>query len=158
MKEQIEQRIEELVDQAGFLVVELGVNPGSHGRGGQILMTIGGRLPEDTVGSTECTAVSKLVGGILEEEGLDDYFAGKYRLEVSTPGLTRKLKSDREFAFAIGRKVKVRFRGAGKGVPVPDEVFGLLASFDDVNISVDVGSETRVIKRSTIRVVQLDLL
>lgn len=51
-----------------------------------------------TVG--ECQAVSREAGDVLDVMGLIE---PAYDLEVSSPGLSRELKKDREFAWAVGK-------------------------------------------------------
>lgn len=51
-----------------------------------------------------CEAVSREVGDLLDVE---DPLRGRYRLEVTSPGLDRPLESDGDFQRARGRKLKV---------------------------------------------------
>ena len=54
-----------------------------------------------TVG--DCQAVSREAGDVLDVSGLIE---PAYDLEVSSPGLDRELKKDREFAWATGKEVR----------------------------------------------------
>ena len=54
------------------------------------------------VGIADCQAFSREVGDVLDVSGLIE---PAYDLEVSSPGLDRVLKKDRELAWAIGRDV-----------------------------------------------------
>jgi ribosome maturation factor RimP len=54
-----------------------------------------------TVG--DCQAVSREAGDVLDASGLIE---PAYDLEVSSPGLDRELRSDRELAWAIGKDVR----------------------------------------------------
>jgi ribosome maturation factor RimP len=77
----------------------------------------------------DCVSVTRRVGLLLDAE---DPIESKYRLEVSSPGLNRKLKTAREFEHFSGRRAKVQtadgiFRGtimALKGENVIFEVEG----------------------------------
>jgi len=77
----------------------------------------------------DCVSVTRRVGLLLDAE---DPIESKYRLEVSSPGLNRKLKTAREFEYFSGRRAKVQtdqgiFRGtitALKGENVIFEVEG----------------------------------
>lgn len=51
-----------------------------------------------------CEQISLEVGDLLEGE---DPIPGSYRIEVTSPGLDRPLKTDRDFARAFSRMVKV---------------------------------------------------
>jgi ribosome maturation factor RimP len=54
------------------------------------------------VGIDDCQAFSREVGDVLDVSGLIE---PSYDLEVSSPGLDRVLKKDRELRWAIGREV-----------------------------------------------------
>jgi ribosome maturation factor RimP len=53
----------------------------------------------------ECAELNDRLGELLER---DDIITEPYILEVSSPGLDRKLQSDRDFTWALGRNVRVR--------------------------------------------------
>jgi ribosome maturation factor RimP len=87
----------------------------------------------------DCVSVTRRVGLLLDAE---DPIESRYRLEVSSPGLNRKLKTAREFEHFSGRRVKVQtaegiFRGtimALKGDNVVFEVDGSEVSVGLSNI------------------------
>jgi Uncharacterized protein conserved in bacteria len=54
------------------------------------------------VGIADCQRFSREMGDVLDVSGL---IPEPYDLEVSSPGLDRELKKDREFAWAVGREV-----------------------------------------------------
>jgi len=56
--------------------------------------------------------------------------SGKYRLEVSSPGLERKLSKKSHFQHAIGEKVKVKILGEGKSK-------GVLVEADEKGIAIE---------------------
>jgi ribosome maturation factor RimP len=55
------------------------------------------------VGIADCQRFSREMGDVLDVSGL---ISEPYDLEVSSPGLDRELKSDREFAWAVGKEVR----------------------------------------------------
>jgi ribosome maturation factor RimP len=62
----------------------------------------------------DCVAVNRRVGFLLD---VQDPIEGSYRLEISSPGLNRKLKSAKEFEHFSGRKVKVQTKeGIYRGI------------------------------------------
>ncbi|HOS96739.1 MAG TPA: ribosome maturation factor RimP [Deltaproteobacteria bacterium] len=82
----------------GFELIELDYS------GGSLRLTIdrpGG------VSMDDCVAVNRRLSLILDAE---DPIEGPYRLEVSSPGLTRRLKSPREYEHFAGRKAKIQTR------------------------------------------------
>jgi len=56
------------------------------------------------VSHADCALVSEQLSAILDVE---DPFPGRYLLEVSSPGLDRKLLKPREYAHFAGRRVRV---------------------------------------------------
>lgn len=66
----------------------------------------------------DCVAVNRRVSLLLDTR---DPIEGSYRLEVSSPGLTRRLKTEKDFEHFIGRMVKIQtkeesYRGTIKGL------------------------------------------
>ena len=59
----------------------------------------------DGIGVNDCEVVSRELSDILDEE---DYIEGSYILEVSSPGLGRPLKKDRDFERSMGEEVEIR--------------------------------------------------
>jgi ribosome maturation factor RimP len=60
----------------------------------------------DGVSLDECAALSDLIGDLIEGT---DLFDQGYRLQVSSPGLDRALRSGRDFRHRIGETVRVDF-------------------------------------------------
>jgi ribosome maturation factor RimP len=66
----------------------------------------------------DCVSVNRRVSLLLDT---NDPIEGSYRLEVSSPGLNRRIKTLKEFEHFAGRKVKIQtregtFRGTIKGL------------------------------------------
>jgi len=83
----------------------------------------------------DCESVSREVGTILDVE--DAVPGGSYTLEVSSPGLDRKLTRPGEFARFVGSRVKLTTRE-----PIEGNRFfeGRLESFQDETLVLAVGS------------------
>ena len=77
------------------------------GGGGTRVLRIFIDKPEG-VTHADCEYISHNVGTILDVE--DVIPGGRYTLEVSSPGVERKLARPREFERFVGRKVKVTLR------------------------------------------------
>ncbi|MFU8860670.1 MAG: ribosome maturation factor RimP [Cyclonatronaceae bacterium] len=81
-----------------------------------------------------CSSVSKKLSVLFEAHNL---FDGKYRLNVSSPGLDKPLKDKRQYITNKGRKTHVKYR-------VGDEiksVKGTLDSIEEDAIVVGSGKE-----------------
>ena len=60
----------------------------------------------------DCEVISRALSDKLDEE---DYIEDSYILEVSSPGLGRPLKKDKDFQRSIGKEIEVRtFRAIDK--------------------------------------------
>jgi len=75
---------------------------------------------EGGVNHGHCQSVSNRLSAQLE---VDDIIAGPYTLEVSSPGLTRRLKKEDHFVKSSGRLAKVTFK---KEFGPPQQVLGTL--------------------------------
>src|SRR2546430_13799978 len=66
------------------------------------------------VGIDDCQRVSREVGDVLDASALIEE---AYDLEVSSPGLGRQLRTDREFRWAAGQRLGCRLnrRQEGRG-------------------------------------------
>jgi ribosome maturation factor RimP len=60
------------------------------------------------VGIADCERVSRELGDVLDAAAL---IPGAYDLEVSSPGLDRQLRKEREFHWAIGKRVRCWLAG-----------------------------------------------
>ena len=94
----------------GFELVEIKL--ARYGRTSRLQLFIDTETP-DGVSIDDCASVSRIVGDLLENK---DFFSGPYTLEVSSPGLDRPLKSEKDFRRKIGRTIQVEFNDSSRGV------------------------------------------
>jgi len=99
----------------------------------------------------DCTRVSQEVGRILDVE---DLITVPYALEVSSPGLTRPLKSEKDFKKVQDRLIKVR-----TFEPVMDrrEFKGKLTAVSDREIEILIDGEVFQIPLSSIAKAHLEV-
>src|SRR5262249_55190532 len=102
----IEAIAERVAHSAGIEVVEVELKGGGRNR----FLRISIDKP-DGVTHADCELVSQQVGTILDVE---DLVSGSYTLEVSSPGVERKLLKYKDFERFIGKKIKVGLREAGE--------------------------------------------
>jgi ribosome maturation factor RimP len=104
--------------------------------GGQIVrITVDAPNP---LGVDVIAELSKGIGRLIEE---DDPFTGSYTLEVSSPGLERKLTRMNHYEKSIGRDVKVKTFAAVEGDKNHE---GVLIAADEDGFTVDNdGAELR---------------
>ena len=130
--EHLRQLIEPLVAEQCFELVDLQVG---HGRVRVFLDKEGG------VGVDDCARMHRAIANVLK---FDDPVGRKYALEVSSPGLDRPLKTPRDFARCIGRKVKIHPRQQ-EGAP-RERVIGVVLRCDDDSVTLEVdGSHVEVV-------------
>ncbi|MBI5522989.1 MAG: ribosome maturation factor [Desulfarculus sp.] len=100
MESKLTELLEPVVRSEGLMLVQLQWRPEGSG---QVLRLFVDR-PEGGVTLDECTEVNRQAGDLLDVE---DLIPGRYRLEVSSPGLTRRLKTRRDFEIFAGRPARL---------------------------------------------------
>ena len=80
--------------------------------------------PGGSVGVDDCARFSRQLGDILD---VHDAITAAYVLEVSSPGVFRPLKKPEDFAWAVGRRIKLVLR---RPVGGRAELVGGLEAFD----------------------------
>ena len=78
----------------------------------------------------DCEDVSREFNDILDEENYIDY---QYIFEVSSPGLTRPLKKDKDFERSLGKRIELKLFEKYEG---SDFFEGTLESYTDKDITV----------------------
>lgn len=99
----------------------------------------------------DCVEVSRALSDKLD---VDDCIEDAYILEVSSPGLGRQLKKDRELEKCIGRDVEIR---TYKAIDSKKEFAGSLKSFDKETIVIVNESGDVSFARSEIAIIKLAL-
>src|SRR3989441_9593514 len=64
------------------------------------------------IGIGECERLSRELGDVLDAAAVIE---GGYDLEVSSPGLDRLLRKEREYHWAVGRQVRCWLAGGAEG-------------------------------------------
>ena len=132
------------VERLGYELADLEVRLG--GKGGLIRIFID--KPEG-IDLDDCEKVSLAVSALLDVE---EPVPGNYRLEVSSPGLDRKLTKVEHFQRFEGETVKVQMRFPIEG---RRRFRGTLVSSDDENIVVEVDGESHSLPLKTIDTARL---
>ncbi len=132
------------VERLGYELADLEVRIG--GKGGMIRVFID--KPEGIV-LDDCEKVSLAVSALLDVE---DPVPGNYNLEVSSPGLDRKLTKVEHFQRFEGETVKVSMRFPIEG---RRRFRGTLVSSNDENIVVEVDGESHSLPLKTIDTARL---
>ncbi len=101
----------------------------------------------------DCELVSRAFGQLLDAE---DFIEESYVLEVSSPGLGRPLKKEKDFVRSIGKDVEVKlFKPLSKEKKEKD-FFGTLKSYDGASVTiVQESGEELTLERSAIALIRL---
>jgi len=130
MRDVAASKIEEIAQQValaeGLELVEVEVKGGGNAR----LVRIAIDKPEG-VTHADCGLVSEKVGAILDAE---DMVPGHYTLEVSSPGVERKLFKPKDYQRFQGKKAKITLREPVEGRRTWE---GTLAGYADGIISLE---------------------
>ena len=133
MREAVASKIEEIAQRVteseGMELVEVEVKGG----GNQRLVRISIDKPAG-VTHADCELVSHQVGTILDVE--DVVPGGRYTLEVSSPGVERKLVKPHDYQRFQGKKAKVTLRDAIDGQRHWE---GTLSGFTDGVVMLEAG-------------------
>ena len=100
----------------------------------------------------DCVLISRALEEKLDEE---DFIKDPYILEVSSPGLGRPLKKEKDFARSIGKDVEVRLY---KALNKSKEYTGALEAYDkeSVTLKMEDGSQM-TFQRADIALIRLAL-
>ena len=141
---ELTELLEPALVRMGYELADLEVRLG--GNGGLVRVFID---KPDGIDLEDCEKVSLAVSALLDVE---DAVPGKYNLEVSSPGLDRKLTKVEHFQRFVGEEVKVqmRFPIAGRR-----RFRGTLVSLNDENIVVEVDGESHSLALATIDTARL---
>ncbi|MFP4013276.1 MAG: ribosome maturation factor RimP [Chitinispirillaceae bacterium] len=133
--EQIRPVVESKIEELGFELFDMRF----FGAGSRSILRITVDHPEG-VSIRDCERVSREVSLLLDEE---NFMGDKpYSLEVSSPGIDRPLKTERDFRRVTGRFVVVHL---AQGVEGKKTVRGKVLSCEDNKLAVEVEHNTVII-------------
>ncbi|MCI8516460.1 MAG: ribosome maturation factor RimP [Hungatella sp.] len=105
---------------------------------------------EGGIAIDDCEVISRIVSDWLDRE---DFIDDSYILEVSSPGLGRPLKKEKDFARSLGKDVEVRlYRPRDK----QKEFTGALTEYDKDTVTIEMEDGSRVVlERREIALIRL---
>ena len=121
----VEELLRPTVEELGYMLWD--VSYGKTGTEYHLEITID---KEDGISIIDCERVHRAIDPILDEA---DPIEGSYRLEVSSPGIERELRTDAHLAFAVGMVVELRFFAARDGAKT---LVGALSASDENTVTV----------------------
>lgn len=98
----------------------------------------------------DCEVVSRALSELLDQ---NDFIEDSYILEVSSPGLGRPLKKEKDFQRSLGEEVEIR---TYRAVNRQKEFIGLLKAYDKESVTIEYedGAEQTFL-RSDIALIRL---
>ena len=135
----IEPKCQRIADQMGFELVEVTLDREPTGKYLRIYID----RPEG-ITLDDCEAFHR--AALPLAENLDYDF-----MEVSSPGIDRPIKTDRDYERNLGARVLVRLFRAMDGVK---EMEGILAGYDRESLTLDLGGEEKTLLRKAAALVK----
>lgn len=100
----------------------------------------------------DCEVVSRQFSDILDEK---DYIEDAYIFEVSSPGLGRPLKKEKDFKRSMGEEVEIR---TYRAIDRQKEFTGILKAYDKDTVTIAYEDDTeQVFNKSDIALIRLAL-
>ena len=98
----------------------------------------------------DCEKVSREFSDLLDEE---DFIEESYILEVSSPGLGRPLKKDKDFERSLGEEVEVKLY---KAIEEQKEFSGTLDAYDEMTVTLGFENDIKkTFERKNIALIRL---
>lgn len=142
---EIKNLVESILNESDFFLVDIEIK-GS--REPVVWVYVDG--PERGVNMDECAEISNELGLLMDAHNL---FQGQYRLNVSSPGLSRPLTDKRQYFKNKGRKAKVKYKSGdeylkteGTIADITEEII-LIKKEDDTSVPIGFNQivETKII-------------
>lgn len=78
----------------------------------------------------DCELVAREMNEILDRE---DYIEDSYIFEVSSPGLGRPLKKEKDYARSMGKELEIR---TYRAIDKKKEFYGILTDYDEKKVTI----------------------
>ena len=85
----------------------------------------------------DCEVVSRAFSDQLDEA---DFIQDSYILEVSSPGLGRPLKKEKDYARSMGKELEIR---TYRPIDRQKEFYGILTAYDDNSVTIEEQDKAR---------------
>lgn len=147
MADKLTELLEPVVRSEGLVLVELTYHPEKRG---QVLRLFVDR-PEGGITLDECQTLSRQVSDLLDVE---DLIPERYFLEVSSPGLTRRIKTPREYEIFAGRLARLIVNDDQGG---SQKLVGTLKGLMGDEVLIQVNGKVRAIALARVAKANLEI-
>ena len=86
----------------------------------------------------DCEVISRALGDKLDA---DDFIDDSYILEVSSPGLGRPLKKEKDYIRSMGKELEIRTYRSMNG---SKEFYGVLTGYDDDTVTIQTEEDEKL--------------
>ena len=86
----------------------------------------------------DCEIVAREINEILDRE---DYIEDSYVFEVSSPGLGRPLKKEKDYIRSMGKELEIRTYRSMNG---SKEFYGVLTGYDDDTVTIQTEEDEKL--------------
>lgn len=98
----------------------------------------------------DCEAVAREMSEILDRE---DFVEDSYVFEVSSPGLGRPLKKEKDYIRSMGKEVEIR---TYRAINREKEFYGILSAYDENTVTIKTEDGTEMtFEKSDIALIRL---
>ena len=98
----------------------------------------------------DCELVSRAFSDVLDRE---DFIEDSYIMEVSSPGLRRPLKKEKDYERSMGKELEIRTYRAVGG---QKEFYGILTAYDSNSVTVkEENGEEKTFRKNEIALIRL---
>ena len=104
----------------------------------------------ETEQGVDLDTCEKFHNAIMEPiDSFDPTFDKPYTLNVSSPGLDRPFKTDRDFERNLGKEVEIKLFAPLKGKKFLE---GVLTAFDENTVTVNIGEELKLARNKIAKI------
>ncbi|MEG0962911.1 MAG: ribosome maturation factor RimP [Lachnospiraceae bacterium] len=98
---------------------------------------------EGGIAVDDCAVVSRQMSELLDEQ---DYIEESYIFEVSSPGLGRPLKKEKDYERSMGKKIEIR---TYRAIDKEKEFYGVLTAYDNNSTTIELENQTKMTFQKT---------
>ena len=145
VKQKCKEKLKPVIEEMGYELLEVSFEKENGGM--SLIFTID---KEDGVSIDDCEIVNKKIDPILDELNPTD--DKPYTLVVSSPGLDRPLKTDRDLKRNLGNEVDLNLFAKIGGKKA---FTGILKTFDEKTVTLQYEDGTQIFDREKIASIKL---
>ena len=104
---------------------------------------------EGGIAVDDCEGISRILSDWLDQT---DFIEDSYIMEISSPGLDRPLKKEKDFKRSLGKLVEIR---TYRPIEKQKEFCGILNAYDSNSVTIDEDGTERTFDKKDIALIRL---